>query len=175
MAEMRARLAKLVEPLTGPEMWEEVKQQSEDKLIVIDIHKEWCGRCGKQMEAGAKFRKGGRRLRFCFYCLLAAPSKTATATPNLLTEWYFNGNNTTTFSLSVVPSLPETVAWRDARLANMLLLALSPGFVCWCCYPYARSGNGPGVQEHLPGLGRSRQPHCKFRLRIQPCQPMTRE
>eukprot|EP00947_MAST-08B_sp_MAST-8B-sp1_P005684 g5684.t1 len=41
MAEMRARLAKLVEPLTGPEMWEEVKQQSEDKLIVIDIHKEW--------------------------------------------------------------------------------------------------------------------------------------
>jgi len=32
-------------PVTGDEVWEELLKDSDSKLVIIDVHMDWCGPC----------------------------------------------------------------------------------------------------------------------------------
>ena len=42
---MRAKLAKLIVPIDNAEQWNEQMASLGKKLLVIDVHKKWCGPC----------------------------------------------------------------------------------------------------------------------------------
>ena len=42
---MRAKLAKLIVPIENTEQWNEQMASLGKKLLVIDVHKKWCGPC----------------------------------------------------------------------------------------------------------------------------------
>ena len=44
-AAMKAKLASMVEAVESKEQWEELKSSLNTKLLVIDLHKKWCGPC----------------------------------------------------------------------------------------------------------------------------------
>ena len=44
-AAMRAKLAELIKPIENTEQWDECIGSLGKKLLVIDIHKKWCGPC----------------------------------------------------------------------------------------------------------------------------------
>jgi thiol-disulfide isomerase/thioredoxin len=44
-AAMRAKLATLITAVESPEQWDEIVSGLGKKLLVVDLHKKWCGPC----------------------------------------------------------------------------------------------------------------------------------
>ena len=42
---MKAKLATLITVVENAEKWEEIVNENKGKLLVVDVHKKWCGPC----------------------------------------------------------------------------------------------------------------------------------